>query len=121
MATTHIYAIGRVQGGQVDVVLAPQRQQPVCSDTHGCRCFAYTHGYDDAKAGLLPEPLHHVSAIVCINRYMQGYQDAMFAMEMRRKEPAPDRSLQMAIDYGAELQELEDAREDEEWNRRGQW
>lgn len=33
----------------------------------------------------------------------------------------PDGSLQRVIDYGAQLSEAEDARQDEEFNRRGGW
>lgn len=121
MGTTHVFAIGRVEGGQVDILLAPARQQPVCSDTHGCHCYAYSHGYDDAKAGFLPEPLHHVSALCCINRYGAGYRDGQLALEMQRKAYAPDGSLQAAIDYGAELQELEDDMEDRAFWTSGAW
>jgi len=119
MTTTHLFAIGRALGGQVDILLAPVRQQPVCSDDYGCHCYAYSHGFDDAKDGYLPEPLHHVSAVCCINRYMQGYRDAVLTLEQARKMPARDGSLQACIDYGAELKELRDAKEEEEWIRRG--
>jgi hypothetical protein len=33
----------------------------------------------------------------------------------------PDGSLQRVIDYGAQVSEEEDARQDEEFNRRGGW
>lgn len=36
-------------------------------------------------------------------------------------KPEPDGALQEVIDYGAETQELIDAREDEEFWRSGQW
>lgn len=35
--------------------------------------------------------------------------------------PEPNGTLTMLIDYGAEVQDLIDAREDEEFNRRGGW
>jgi hypothetical protein len=123
MATTHLYAVGRIQGGAVDILLAPRRQQPVCSDTYGCHCYAYSRGYDDAKDGYLPEPLHHVSALCCIERYMAGHRDGLLALESKRAQsaltPAPDGSLQGIIDCGAELQELIDGMADDEFNRRG--
>jgi hypothetical protein len=119
MATTHIYAVGRIPGGAVDLLLPPRRQQPVCSDTHGCHCYAYSHGYDDAKDGYLPEPLHHVSALCCIGRYMAGHRDGLLALESRRKAPAADGLLQGMIDCGAELQELIEGMADDEFNRHG--
>jgi hypothetical protein len=120
MATTHVFAIGRIAGGAVDILLAPSRQQPVCGNGD-CRCYAYTHGYDDAKAGYLPEPLHHVSAVCCIARYMQGHRDALLAVEMARKAKAPDGSLQGMIDFAGELQELEDDCADRAFWSQGGW
>jgi hypothetical protein len=121
MATTHLYAVGRIPGGAVDLLLAPRRQQSVCSDTYGCHCYAYSHGYDDAKDGYLPEPLHHVSALCCIERYMAGHRDGLLAAEAKRKTPAPDGSLQGVIDYGAELVELEDDMADRAYHASGNW
>jgi len=115
MATTHVFAVGRIQGGAVDILLAPARQQPVCDDSYGCHCYAYSHGYDDAKAGDLPEPLHHVSALCCISRYMAGHRDGLLAVEARRKRPAPDGSLQGMIDacYDGSIED------DHDWIRGG--
>ena len=116
--TLHLFAVGRVHDGAVDILLAPRRQQPVCSDSHGCRCYAYSHGYEDAKDGYLPEPLHHVSALCCIVRYQAGYEAGLL---VTRSVPAPDGSMQATIDYGAELAELEDDRLDREFWASGNW
>lgn len=148
MATLHLYAVGRITGGAVDILLAPRRQQPVCSDSHGCRCYAYSHGYDDAKAGYLPEPLHHVSAVCCIERYMAGFRDACtvkdaaqmplpasktewhtapltkhahieYLCSLTQDEEPADGELHRLIDEAEQTAEHADWLEDVEWMRRG--
>jgi len=117
--TTHLFAVGRIAQGQVDILLAPARQQPVCSDSWGCHCYAYSHGYDDAKDGFLPEPLHHVSALCCIEKYMMGHRDGLRILEASRKLPATDGEQQHLIDEGEQTAEYADWLEDVEWMRQG--
>lgn len=120
MATTHLFAVGRILGGAVDILLAPARQQPVCSDDDGCRCYAYSHGYDDAKAGDLPEPLHHVSALCCIEKYMMGYRDACTVKDAQQMT-LPAGELQRLIDEAEDTEDYEWDIDDRNIWRRGGW
>ncbi len=122
MATMHLYAIGRVAGGQVDIRLAP-RQQTTCNADTGCQCRAYSLGWSDAKAGRDCDALRHVSALCCVERYIMGWRDSDFAARTFMPQP-PDGTLQRVIDEAEMEAELEDYREwmaDQDYFRSGAW
>jgi hypothetical protein len=84
--------------------MTTQKQAEECSG-------AYVIGEMDFDDGFESRPLHHFTRLDQIEAYLSGYADA--------KGTTADGALQRMIDYGAELQDLQDGRDDEEWIRRG--
>lgn len=101
MDSAYIFAVGKIDKGGHAVVITRQQAEE-CSG-------AYVMGQADAFAGKPCEPLQHYTALLYIESYCTGYADAQ----------ATNGTLQRLIDYGAEVQDLLDARDDEEFARWG--